>query len=213
MASRINYNVVLPDVLHGLQELNATGRRCSFDPKLLELVRIRVSQLNGCADCIRSHSRDARLLGETEDRLAVLSAWRNANGFSRREEAALGWCEALTLLPEPEGFQQSYQGAVEQFDDREIVALTAVVIATNGWNRMRMTFDVPHGTQTVRRGHGQTSDPEAERLSRRLETLETEIGNVRQHLLELQEGPPGPRYYESGTIHPELDDQSITPPG
>jgi AhpD family alkylhydroperoxidase len=107
MASRINYNVVLPDVLHGLQELNATGRRCSLDPKLLELARIRVSQLNGCADCIQSHSRDARLLGETEDRLAVLAAWRNATGFTRREQAALRWSEALTLLSEPRSLRRA----------------------------------------------------------------------------------------------------------
>jgi AhpD family alkylhydroperoxidase len=213
MTSRINYNVVLPDVLHGLQELNATGRRCSLDPKLLELVRIRVSQLNGCADCIQSHSRDARLLGETEDRLAVLAAWRNATGFSRREQAALRWSEALTLLSEPKEFEESYQAAAEQFDDREMVALTAVVIATNGWNRMRMTFDVPHDTLADHGVDGRASDPEAKRLSRRLETLETEIASVRQHMLELQEGPPGPRYYESGSIHPELDDQSIAPPG
>ena len=107
-----------------------------FDPKLRELVRIRASQLNGCAYCIDMHTKDARAIGETEQRLYALNAWRETPFFSERERAALALTEAMTLLPQGGVPDDVYAAAAEQFDEHELGQLMFAIIAINAWNRV-----------------------------------------------------------------------------
>ena len=124
----------------------------TLEPELLELVKMRASQLNGCAYCLDMHSKDARARGENEQRLHVLAAWREAPFYSERERAALAWCEALTLLPQTGAPDEVYVQVREQFEEEEIVALTLAIVAINGWNRLAVGFRTevggyvsPHG--------------------------------------------------------------------
>jgi AhpD family alkylhydroperoxidase len=132
---RIDYQRTFPAALKAMLGLEEAGRESSLEPALRELVKMRASQLNGCAYCLDMHSKDARARGESEQRLHVLAAWREAPFYSERERAALGWCEALTLLPQTGAPDEVYAQLTEQFDDEEIVALTLATVAINGWNR------------------------------------------------------------------------------
>ena len=105
-----------------------------FDPKLRELVRVRASQLNGCAYCIDMHAKDALAIGETAQRLYSLTAWRETPFFTTRERAALAFCEAVTLMAEDHVPAAAYQSAAEQFDEDEIAALLCLIVAINAWN-------------------------------------------------------------------------------
>ena len=126
-----------------LQPLFALGKQLdagTLEPALCNLVLMRVSQINGCAYCLDMHAKDARAAGETEQRLYVLPAWRETSFYSERERAALAWCEALTLL---ETHDQSvsdelYEQARAQFDEKELVDLTLLVVLINGWNRINI---------------------------------------------------------------------------
>jgi AhpD family alkylhydroperoxidase len=120
-------------------------RDSSLEPALLELVRMRTSQLNGCAFCLDMHSKDARARGEDEQRLHLLNAWREAPFYSGRERAALAWCEALTLLPQSGAPDDVYEQLARQFDEQEIVALTLAIVAINGWNRFAVGLRSPVG--------------------------------------------------------------------
>jgi len=121
-----------------------------IDPKLFELVKIRASQLNGCAYCLDMHTKDARLAGETEQRLYGLSAWREAPYYSERERAALEWTEAVTNLGETHVPDDVYQRTKAQFNDDELVALTFGVVVINSWNRLAASFRAPAGTYQPR---------------------------------------------------------------
>jgi len=116
-----------------------------LEPELLELVKLRASQLNGCAHCLDMHSKDARARGESEQRLHVLAAWREAPFYSERERAALAWCEALTLLPETGAPDDVYEQLADVFGDEEIVVLTLAIVAINGWNRLAVGLRSPVG--------------------------------------------------------------------
>ena len=132
---RIDYRSVLPEAVEAMSDLERVVRRSELEPQLLELVRMRASQLNGCAYCLDMHSKDARARGENEQRLHVLAAWREAPFYSDRERAALAWCEALTLLPANGAPDDVYYEVAAQFADEELVALTLAIVAINGWNR------------------------------------------------------------------------------
>jgi AhpD family alkylhydroperoxidase len=112
----------------------------SLEPELLELVKMRASQLNGCAYCLDMHSKDARAAGESEQRLYVLPAWRETTFYSARERAALAWCEALTQLPAHDHSVPDalYREARAQFDEKELVDLTLLVTLINSWNRINI---------------------------------------------------------------------------
>jgi AhpD family alkylhydroperoxidase len=125
--------------------LEQAVRDSSLEPALLELVRMRTSQLNGCAFCLDMHSKDARARGEGEQRLHLLNAWREAPFYSARERAALAWCEALTLLPQSGAPDDVYEQVARQFDEQEIVALTLAIVAINGWNRFAVGLRSPVG--------------------------------------------------------------------
>ena len=142
---RIDYQRVFPAATRamvGLEEAVAAG---GLEPELLELVRMRASQLNGCAYCLDMHSKDARARGENEQRLHVLAAWREAPFYSERDRAALAWCEALTLLPQTGAPDDVYEQLQAEFAEEEIVTLTLAIVAINGWNRFAVGFRSPVG--------------------------------------------------------------------
>jgi AhpD family alkylhydroperoxidase len=112
----------------------------SLDPTLLKLVEIRASQINGCANCLNMHTEEARKKGETEQRIYLLSAWREAPCYTDRERAALGWTDALTRLSEGHTHESAYEALKEQFTEEEQVKLTLMINVINGWNRIAVGF-------------------------------------------------------------------------
>jgi AhpD family alkylhydroperoxidase len=142
---RIDYSSVFPEAMRAMIGLEAAVHESSLEPALLELVKMRASQLNGCAYCLDMHSKDARARGEQEQRLHVLSAWREAPFYSDRERAALAWCEALTLLPGSGAPDAVFEELAQHFDEAQIVALTLAIVAINGWNRFAVGLRSPVG--------------------------------------------------------------------
>jgi AhpD family alkylhydroperoxidase len=112
----------------------------SLEPTLVGLVEIRASQINGCANCINLHTTYAREKGETEQRIYLLSAWREAPCYTERERAALGWTEALTRLSEGHAYESAYEALKTQFSEEERVKLTLMINIINGWNRIAVGF-------------------------------------------------------------------------
>ena len=143
--TRVDYQKVLPEAMRAMRGLEQALHQSSLEAALLELVRLRASQLNGCAYCIDMHTKDALARGEREQRLYLVSAWREAPLYSARERAALAWCEALTLLPETGAPDQVYQELERVFSPTEIVALTLAIVAINGWNRFAVGLRAPVG--------------------------------------------------------------------
>ena len=137
---RLDYRKSFPQALQAMLGLETAVHESTLEPQLLELVKMRASQLNGCAYCLDMHSKDARAAGESEQRLHVLAAWREAPFYSERERAALAWCESLTLLPQSGAPDAAFAEARGQFDDDELVALTLAIVAINGWNRFAVGF-------------------------------------------------------------------------
>jgi AhpD family alkylhydroperoxidase len=117
-----------------------------IDRRLFLLVQIRASQINGCAYCIDMHTKDARLAGETEQRIYALSAWRETPFFTDRERAALEWTEAVTRVADTHVPDEIYRRVAAHFDEAELVALTFGVVVINSWNRLAISFRVPVGT-------------------------------------------------------------------
>jgi len=138
MQARINLMHVNPGVIHAMLGLEKQVRQAGFDGKLLDLVRMRASQINGCAYCLDMHSKDARANGETEQRLYGLNAWRETPYYSARERAALEWTEALTLVSETHVPDDVYERVREQFSEDELAHLSLAVVAINGWNRLNV---------------------------------------------------------------------------
>ncbi len=140
MAQRINYPQVSPGAFKAMLGLEQYVRGCGLEHSLLELVKTRVSQINGCAYCLDMHTKDARAAGETEQRLYVLPAWRETSFYTPRERAALAWAEAVTQLG-PHGVpDEVYDEVRQQFDEKSLVDLTLAVIGINGWNRFAIPF-------------------------------------------------------------------------
>lgn len=140
MKERLNYAEIAPGALKGMYELEKYVRESELERPLYELVKIRASQINGCAYCIDMHTKDARKAGETEQRIYALSAWRETPFYTERERAALAWTEALTLLSENDVPDALYEATREYFSEEEMVALTMAVVAINGWNRLAVSF-------------------------------------------------------------------------
>jgi AhpD family alkylhydroperoxidase len=118
--------------------------QCGLEDGLMELVKIRASQINGCAFCLHMHTAAARKQGETEERLYLLDAWRESPLYSERERAALEWTEALTLVSETRAPDNTYQALKAHFNEEEQVALTLLIVAINGWNRIQVGFRAVH---------------------------------------------------------------------
>jgi AhpD family alkylhydroperoxidase len=146
MEMRIDYGSVATEATQAMLGLEGYVHGCDLEPALLELVKMRASQLNGCAYCLDMHSKDARAGGETEQRLYLLPAWREAPFYSPRERAALAWTEALTLISATDITDELYAATREHFDEGELVGLTMAVIAINGWNRLSIAFRSPVGS-------------------------------------------------------------------
>jgi AhpD family alkylhydroperoxidase len=147
MQPRIDYLKVVPkDALHALYGLEQTIRKSGLESKLLELVRMRASQINGCAYCLDMHSKDARAEGETEQRLYGLNAWRETPYYSDRERAALEWTEAVTLISHDQAPDEVYERVRQHFNEAELANLTLAVAAINSWNRLAIAFRVVPGT-------------------------------------------------------------------
>ena len=117
-----------------------------LEPRLFELVKIRASQINGCAYCLDMHTKDARHAGETEQRIYALNAWRETPFFTDRERAALEWTEAVTRLGDSHVPDDLYERVARQFDEAELVALTFGVVVINSWNRLSISFRPPVGS-------------------------------------------------------------------
>lgn len=143
MSVRLEPARVSPGAYQAMSSLEAYVRGCGLEHSLLELVKTRASQINGCAFCIDMHTKDARAAGETEQRLYVLSAWREAPFFTPRERAALAWTEAVTLIHQNHVPDDVYREAREHFTEKELVDLTLAIIAINGWNRLAISFRSP----------------------------------------------------------------------
>jgi AhpD family alkylhydroperoxidase len=130
-----HYAAMQPLIALG-QQIHDAGR---LEPALIDLVLMRVSQINGCAYCLDMHSKDARAAGETEQRLYLLPAWRETKLYSDRERTALAWAEELTELASPDAVSDAlYAQASQQFEEAELVDLTLLVVSINGWNRINI---------------------------------------------------------------------------
>lgn len=147
MKPRIDYRKAVPqEALHSLYGLEQYVRKSGLETKLLELVRMRASQINGCAFCIDMHSKDARAEGETEQRLYGLSAWRETPFYTDRERAGLEWTEAVTLVSHDHVPDEIFERVRQHFSEGELVNLTLAVIAINGWNRLAVSFRAEAGS-------------------------------------------------------------------
>ena len=147
MNARIDVNRYLSsDLGQAMLALSAAVGRAGLEPPLLELVRMRASQINQCAYCIDVHTKEARAQGETEQRLYALSAWRETPFYSERERAALEWTEAVTRVGETHVPDDVFERTRQHFDQSELVGLTFAVVVINGWNRLAVSFRVPVGT-------------------------------------------------------------------
>src|SRR5262245_2544959 len=138
MKARIDLMHINPGVIHAMLGLERQVRQAGLDGKLLDLVRMRASQINGCSYCLDMHSKDARANGETEQRLYGLNAWRETPYYSERERAALEWTEALTLVAESHVSDEVFERVRAQFSENELVHLSLAIVAINGWNRLNV---------------------------------------------------------------------------
>lgn len=144
MSERLNPFTVSPAAMQPWIELGKTIQTNGLEPLLRELVMTRSAQLNGCTFCIHHHLTDARKYGEAEDRLHLLSAWRESTLYSERERAALGWTEALTLVSETHAPDGAYEAVRQHFTEDESVSLTLLIAQTNAWNRINIGFRRSH---------------------------------------------------------------------
>ena len=140
---RISLADAAPGAREAMLALERYLASCALDARLLELVRIRASQLNGCTHCLDMHVRDARRAGETDRRLALIAAWRDADVYDARERVALAWTEALTRIAERPPSPALYEEARRTFGERDLADLTLAVVAINGWNRFRVALGGP----------------------------------------------------------------------
>jgi AhpD family alkylhydroperoxidase len=140
MKPRMNYFQAAPETVKALMALENQVTSSGLEQSLIELVKTRASQINGCAFCINMHTQDARKHGETEQRLYLLNAWREAPVYTERERAALAWTDALTLISETHAPDDVYQEVRAQFSEAETVNLTMLIATINAWNRLAISF-------------------------------------------------------------------------
>lgn len=140
MKQRIDYKRVAPEAYKAMLGIETYARGSGLEHSLLELVKTRVSQINGCAHCLDMHTKEARAAGETEQRLHLLPAWREAPFYSDRERAALVWAEAVTQISTNSVPDELYAEVRRHFDEKALVDLTLAIIAINGWNRLAIPF-------------------------------------------------------------------------
>jgi AhpD family alkylhydroperoxidase len=140
MKPRMNFFQVAPEPIKALTALEAAVQGSGLEQSLIELVKTRASQVNGCAFCINMHTQDSRKHGETEQRLYLLNAWRESPVYTDRERAALAWTEAVTLISETHAPDEIYNEVRAQFSEAETVNLTMLIATINSWNRLAIAF-------------------------------------------------------------------------
>lgn len=151
MNAKLNVFTAAPAAMKEWQRTTITlNRACNFEPALTELVKIRASQINGCANCINLHAVEARERGETEQRVYLVSAWREAPCYTDRERAALGWTEVLTRLSDGHDRDSAYAALKKQFNEEEQVKLTVLINLINGWNRLAVGFGLWSEADAIR---------------------------------------------------------------
>jgi AhpD family alkylhydroperoxidase len=146
METRIAYTKVAPGAYRAMLGLEEYLRDCGLEASLLDLVKLRASQLNGCAYCIDMHWKDLRALGESEQRLYGLDAWEESLYYSDRERAALAWTEAVTNIQDGHVSDEVYEGVRKHFSEKELADLTLAVAAINAWNRLAISARTEAGT-------------------------------------------------------------------
>jgi AhpD family alkylhydroperoxidase len=144
--ARIDYNTVDSKATEAMLKVEAYVMRSGLEKPLLELIKMRVSQINGCAFCLDMHSKDARAAGETEQRLYLLNAWEESPFYTERERAALLWAETLTRVSETHAPDHIFEEVRKQFSEAEMVPLTMAIVAINGWNRIAIGFRADAGS-------------------------------------------------------------------
>ena len=153
MEARMDFRKASPQGAKAVSELHAFVHRCGLDHTLLELVKLRASQINGCAHCIDMHTKELRAAGESEQRLYLLNAWDESPFYSERERAALAWTEALTRITDGHAPDDVYEQARAQFSEEELANLTLAIIAINGANRLNIAFRTKPGSYRVKVQH------------------------------------------------------------
>lgn len=148
MEKHIDYTAIAPAGFQAMIGLETYVRRSSIEHGLLELIKTRVSQINGCAYCIDMHTKDARAAGESEQRLYALPAWRETPFFSARERVALAWAEALTGILNKRVPDSLREETLRSFSQKELIDLTLAIVVINGWNRLAISFRTPVGRAT-----------------------------------------------------------------
>jgi AhpD family alkylhydroperoxidase len=151
MKARLDFHRASPEGMKAMSGLHTFVHDCGLDQTLLELVKLRASQINGCGHCIGRHVKELRAMGEGEQRLHLLDAWEESPFYSDRERAALTWCEAVTRIPEGRVPDEVYELARSQFSEAELVNLTMAIVAINGANRLNIAFRTVPGSHRVRR--------------------------------------------------------------
>jgi AhpD family alkylhydroperoxidase len=146
MQSRLEIQKVAPEAYRAMTALGNYVRNSGLEPGLVELVKVRASQMNGCAYCVDMHTKDARAQGETEQRLYGLTVWRETPFYTDRERAALAWTEALTLISETHAPDDAYEDVRRHFSELELVNLSMAIVAINSWNRLALGFRTVPGT-------------------------------------------------------------------
>jgi AhpD family alkylhydroperoxidase len=146
MGARFDYVKAAPEGARAMYQLEQYVKNCGLEHSLLELVKMRASQLNGCAYCLDMHSKDARAAGESEQRLYLLSAWREAPFYSERERAALEWTEALTLIANNHVPDEVYERVRPHFTEKELADLSLAICTINSWNRLAISSRADVGT-------------------------------------------------------------------
>ncbi|WP_409343156.1 carboxymuconolactone decarboxylase family protein [Paenibacillus sp. MBLB4367] len=141
MKQRVNFYQVAPEVYQIMSQFGTYTRTTGFSDTLIELVKIRASQINSCAYCLDMHTKDARAYGETEQRIYLLSAWRESPFYTDEERAALALTEAVTLISANGVPDEVYEEARKHFDEKQYVDLVMMIVAINGWNRFSIAVN------------------------------------------------------------------------
>jgi len=143
--TRLHYRLHARDAFEKLLEFQNTIANCGVEKLLLELIKIRVSQINGCAFCLDMHIKDSLALGESQERINMLIVWRETNLYSEREQAALAWAEAVTNIQTTHISDELYKLMTKNFDEKEISYIDMAVVAINSWNRLAIPFRIESG--------------------------------------------------------------------
>ncbi|WP_446745296.1 carboxymuconolactone decarboxylase family protein [Silvibacterium acidisoli] len=154
LTPRLDYTKASPEAVQAMYGLERVIRNSGLDPKIIELVKTRASQINGCAFCVDMHTKDARAHGETEQRLYGLSAWRETPFYSEKERAALAWTEALTNIQQGHAPDAVYEEVKQHFEEKDLMNLTIAITTINAWNRIAIGFRVlPGSYQPAAKAH------------------------------------------------------------